>query len=176
MSKQQTYGVPVGDRIAFIGRWEFPEGRYANFATMHQAARDQLTTFMNAKARIEADERLTTRGKREEVAKLVHEFDLLHKRFMAGPVADRKGPVQAQLRELRGGRPRAKDDVAGTMLDMEARAWYASLKGDELAKVNFEMTQGQHAEIVGALLRAPDRMTGLRPDLREPRPRPRARP
>jgi len=166
MSKQQTYGVPVGDRIAFIGLWEFPEGKYANFATMHQTARDQLTTFMDAKARIEADERLTAKGKAEKLSVAVQEFETLRQRFQAGPVVDRLPQVQERLRALRGGKSRDPGDVAGAMFDRELRDWFRSLGPDERVKAIGQMTRGELPEVAGAVLRAPDALTGLRPDLR----------
>jgi hypothetical protein len=163
----RRYSVPVGDKLVYYGTWDHDPSKYRNFKVMFETARSQLVEFEATKARISADDRLSEKGKAEALGQAVREFETMRSRFLAGPVKDRKPQVLARLRELRGGRQRNKDDVAGQLADQELRVWYRGLEGDAKVQINGAMTRGELPEVASALLRMPDQVVGLRPDLRE---------
>lgn len=165
--KLPEFGVTVGGKVKHFGVWQHESGKYQNFRTMFDNARSAITDFEKTKADILANENLSDRGKEKALDKALADFDQLHQRWMRGPVADRLPMLDRELRALRGGKPREKDDVAGQISDREDRDWFKSLQGDEKTALIGAMLRGEEPEITAAVLRKGDLQMGLRPGLRE---------
>jgi hypothetical protein len=165
---EQRYSVALeGGRLAYIGRWEFPEGRYENYRLMQAAARDGLAKFNARKSELANDERLTDIGRKEALDQEFKAFQDIRERFMSNAVRTRLPTVLAELQRVGGPGQRDKADAAGAVADAELRSWYRSLAGSELTEVNRQLRDGAMPDLANAIARMPREVSGARSDIHE---------
>lgn len=137
-----------------------PPAKFQSWHNMHQDARNSIQTFERDKAAIAANEDLSDKGKAAASTGKIGEFDALHQRWRI-TAEKRAAELGGLLAAVSGSSARDAGDGGGRAEDVEDRAWFKGLEGDERIAIMGSLMRGELPNVANALLRKDRRQTGL---------------